>query len=239
MLKIAYCDDMERDRTNIMIALTQIESKWGKVFETKSFSNGEALCEDMMNNNYDIILLDIQMDGIDGIETARRIRDLGEDALIIFISSYDDRVKELFSFRTIDFIDKPVDAEKLEMALIEAYKIIRENSNIYFSYTKNGSTLYLPLKNIIYFEVKQNTITIHTKKGKENYYSTLLSVWEQIESTGQFILPHKSYIFNLKHVTIKSDKVIIKETGVDFNIGRKYKEDCQKRYLSYMEKRWD
>ncbi len=239
MLKIAYCDDMEQDRTNIMIALTQIESKWGEIFKTKDFSSGEALCEDMLNNNYDIILLDIQMGGIDGIETARRIRDLGEDALIIFISSYDDRVKELFSFRTIDFIDKPVNAKKLEIALSEASKIIKKNSDIYFSYTKDGSKLYLPLKDIIYFEVKQNTITINTKKGKENYYNTLLSVWEQIEPTGQFILPHKSYIFNLKYITIKSDKVIIKETGVTFNIGRKYKEDSQKRYLSYMEKRWE
>ncbi len=239
MLKVAYCDDMEQDRQAIMKALTQIEEKWKSEFEIYSFSSGEGLCESMKDIYYDIILLDIQMDGMDGIETAMRIRNLGEDTLIIFVSSYDDRVKELFSFRTIAFLDKPVNTDKLEIALLDSYNIIKKDCELFFSYTKDGTELYLPLKDVVYFEVEKNIIYIHTKKNKEYYYHTLLGVWQQIEHSGQFILSHKSYIFNLKHITIKSDKVVIKETGESFNIGRKYKEDCQRRYVNYMEKRWE
>ncbi len=239
MLRIAHCDDMKHDREATTTALTQIEVKWKEKFEDCSFDSGEKLCEAMKDNHYDIILLDIQMNGIDGIETARRIRDLGEDTIIIFISSYDDRIKELFKFKTTAFLDKPVDICKLEEALIDAYNIIKQDSDLFFSYTKDGSKLYLSYREIIYFEVKKNTILIHTKKGKESYYSTLASVWEEVEHTGQFILSHKSYIFNLRYITIKSDKVTIKETGENFNIGRKFKEDSQKRYLNFMEKRWE
>lgn len=64
------------------------------------------------------------MNGIDGIETAIRIRTMGEENIIIFISSYDERVKELFDFRTIAFIDKPLETFKLEEALSRAYKVL-------------------------------------------------------------------------------------------------------------------
>lgn len=90
MLKIAYCDDVEKDRDNIVFALTQIEEKWKEEFELYSFSDGESLCAAVAKNHYDIILLDILMNGIDGIETATRIRAMGEENLIIFISSYDE-----------------------------------------------------------------------------------------------------------------------------------------------------
>ncbi len=104
------------------------------------------------------------MKGIDGIETATRIRNLGEDALIIFISSYDDRVKELFNFRTIAFLDKPVNVDELEGAITRAFDIIKKDSELFFPYTKDGSKYYLSFKDIIYFEVEKNTILIHTAK---------------------------------------------------------------------------
>lgn len=120
MLKIAYCDDAEADRKRIMCSLSRIEEKWRESFKIVPFSGGEELCEDIAENHYDVILLDILMNGIDGIETANRICSMGVESLIIFISNYDDRIKELFSFRTIAFIDKPVEVDKLEEALQRA-----------------------------------------------------------------------------------------------------------------------
>lgn len=237
MLKIAYCDDMEQDRNNIMHALTQIEELWKQEFNICSFSSGESLCKDMIKNHYDIVLLDILMDDMDGIETATRIRSLGEDSLIIFISSYDERIKELFDFRTIAFLDKPIEVDKLEKSLMKAYNIIKKDNEIFFSFTINGSRQYLSIKEIIYFESRRNEILIHTNKGIESFYDTLSSVWQQLQSTGQFIRPHRSFVFNLKYVTIKSDKVIIRDTKEAFNIGAKYKEDTLERYFSYIEKR--
>ncbi len=238
MLKIAYCDDMEQDRNAIMTALTQIEEKWRDEFEIYSFTSGEELYDSVLKNHFDIVLLDIQMGGIDGIETATRIRTVAQDTLIIFISSYDDRVKELFSTRTVAFLDKPVQLEKLEKAMSEAKNIIRKDNEVYFSYSKDGTRLYLPLNEIVYFESRKNIIVIHTNKVDDSYYDTLLSTWQQLEGTGQFIMTHRSFIFNLKYVTITSDKVIVKDTGETFNIGRRHKEDTQERYLEYMEKRW-
>lgn len=238
MLKIAYCDDMEKDRESIMIFLGQIEAKWDEEFELYSFSSGESLCEDVAKNHYDIILLDILMNGIDGIETATRIRAMGEENLIIFISSYDKRVKELFDFRTIAFLDKPVDISKLEIALSKANLILKNDSEKYFTFNSRGSIQHIPIKDIVYFESKRNEILIYTIKNQERFYSTLLSVWENIKDLDQFIMPHRSFIFNLHYVAIKSDKVIIKRTEEMFNIGEKYRQDTRNRHIKFLEKRF-
>ncbi|MFI3214542.1 MAG: LytTR family DNA-binding domain-containing protein [Eubacteriales bacterium] len=238
MLRIAYCDDMEKDRERIMISLGQIEDKWGEEFELSSFSSGESLCEDITKNHYDIILLDILMNGLDGIETATRIRTTGEENLIIFISSYDDRIKELFDFRTIAFIDKPLETSKLEEALSKAYSILQKDNEVFFTYGSRGSTGHIPMKDIVYFESKRNEVIITTVKGQECYYGTLLSVWQNVENLNQFIMPHRSFVFNLHHVSIKSDKVIIKKTGETFNIGEKYRKDTRNRHMNFIEKRW-
>lgn len=238
MLRIAYCDDMEKDRENIIISLGQIEDRWGEEFELSSFSSGESLCEGITKNHYDIILLDILMNGIDGIETATRIRTMGEENLIIFISSYDERIKELFDFRTIAFIDKPLETAKLEKALSKAYSILKKDNENFFTFNSRGSTAHIPIKDIVYFESKRNEVLITTTRGQESYYGTLLLVWQNVQNLNQFIMPHRSFVFNLHHLSIKSYKVIIKKTGETFNIGEKYREDTRNRHMDFIEKRW-
>lgn len=237
MIRIAYCDDTEKDRDSIMIALTQIEEKWKEEFEIFSFSSGEELCESIKENYYNVILLDILMSGIDGIETATRIRTMGEDNLIIFISSYDERVKELFDFRTIAFLDKPLDVAKLETALSKAYSILKKDESDFFTFKSQGSLVHIPIKEIVYFESKRNEIIIHAIKNNEKFYGTLSSVWQSVKNLTQFIMPHRSFIFNMAYVSIKTDKVIIRKTEESFNIGETYKNDTQERYIAFLESR--
>lgn len=178
------------------------------------------------------------MDGIDGIETATRIRSMGEENLIIFISNYDDRIKELFDFRTIAFIDKPLETEKLEEALQKAYNIIKKDIENIFSYKKGGTLKYIPLKDILYFESHRNQIIIHTNKYQDTFYDTLSAIWSKLQGMDQFIMPHRSFIFNLSCVTLKSDKIVLRNTNKIYNIGEKYKADTEERYLKYIEKRF-
>lgn len=237
MLKIAYCDDMEIDRDKIMSSLSNIEEMWKEEFEISSFTSGESLCENVAYNHYDIILLDIIMKGIDGIETANRIRAMGEENLIIFISSYDDRIKELFDFRTIAFIDKPISIEKLETALRKAYYIIKKDNERLFIYKKGRVLNYVPLKDILYFESQRNEIVIHTIKYQDTFYDTLSSIWLRVEKFEQFVMPHRSFIFNLSHITLRADKIIVRSTNEIYNIGGRYRSDTEERYLKYIEKR--
>ncbi len=236
MIKIAYCDDTKKDRDNILYALTQIEEKLGEEFELYSFSSGESLCEDICKNHYDIILLDILMNGIDGIETAEKIVSTGEDCKIIFISNTDDRLRDMFGLNTIGFIDKPIDTQKLEKLILKGKKAIDGDKDRLFIYKSNRTNNFMPLKNIVYFQSRGKIIEMYCKKSMIEFTQTLGVVWEQLADSDEFVKISKSHIFNLNYVIVSKNQVKILETGEIFNVGRKYKELLQEKHLCYMER---
>lgn len=238
MLKIAYCDDSKQDRDRIMISICEIENKWGQQFEIDLFSSGKSLCEKLDEKYYDIILLDILIEDMSGIQIADFIKKNENDVLIIFISNYEDRMRELFDFRTIAFIDKPCKTDDLERALHRASVILNKEKDKFFCYCSNGLSVYIPIKEIIYFESKRNKVVIYTTKGVDSYYNTLLSVWNDLKDFNKFIMPHRSFVVNLKYAHVKFDKIIIKLNNQEINIGRKYSKDTRDRYIRFLDRRW-
>lgn len=235
MIKIAYCDDDKLDRDRIMNALNNIEQSVIDKFELFAFDSGEELCKNLKDNSYDIILLDIIMGGIYGVQTAEKVRSMGKSSLIIFISSYDKRLKELFSYGTIAFIDKPLNAEHLKQALFNAINIIKKDKESLFSYNKNGSTYYIPISEIVYFEAMLNHVIIHTINDNISYNKLFKNLWDKLKNDHNFIRPNRSHIYNLKYVILKSNTIVSKTTGDIQNIGRVYKEDTHLRFYQYME----
>lgn len=114
-----------------------------------------------------------------------------------------------------------------------------KDSEKIFTLSSKSSTKYIPIKDIIYFESRRNKIIIHTIKGQESYYNTLISVWQSVKNLNTFIMPHRSFIFNLTYVAVRFNKIIIKKTEEIFNIGEKYSNDTRCRYMSFIEKRWE
>ena len=177
------------------------------------------------------------MGGIDGIETAERIRTMGKSSLIIFISSYDEKLRELFAYGTIAFLDKPLKTEQLEIELKKAFNIIRKDKEKMFSYKKNGSTYYIPINEIIYFEAMLNHVMLYTVNGKIQYNDLFKNVWGTLKENINFIRPNRSHIYNLKYATLKSNTVILKNSYDIQNIGRNYKDETYSRFCKYMEMR--
>ncbi len=134
MLKIAICDDEEQCRDMVMGALSYIEEKWQTRFIDVYFSSGKELCEHLRESTFDVILLDIFMDDIDGIEVAKRMNEIGAECYIIFISGFQERWKELFGTKTLAFLDKPIDKDKLEMHLKEVLSLLKNKVNNAYIY---------------------------------------------------------------------------------------------------------
>lgn len=238
-IKIAICDDSEQDRTMIQNALIEIQIKLNTDFDTTYFTSGEELCENVKTNSYDIILLDILMSGINGIETANRVKLLTDDSLIIFISSYDDEVKELFGSRIIGFIDKPIELEKLQKRIEMAKDIIVSNNkevDIY-TYTIKGKTFSVPINEIMYIESKNHNILINTTKDEIVFYGTMKTLWNDLKDNVTFGYPHKSFIVNFKYSIIGTSTIEIKNKDISISIGRGAKDETFERYSLYLKER--
>ena len=237
VIKIAVCDDDKFDRDAMLIALTSIEENLKIEFDIYLFSSGKELCKNLETNTYNLIMLDILMDELDGIQTATKLRSMGEDSKIIFVSSYDEKLRELFKVGAIWFLDKPVNNYELKVAIERGLELIKKEDEKIYAYKKHGSTHLLSLNKIEFFESHRNIIEIHSKNSSITYSDQMKNVWSKVAVHPQFVMPNQSTIFNMQHIKMVSNQIILKSTNECFNVGRKYKEEAVKRYGDYLKDR--
>lgn len=228
--KIAICDDEQ----NQIEYITSIVASWsaheGHGCEIRTFASAEAfLFEYEEDKAYDILLLDVEMKNMNGIELAKRIRKDNNRAEIIFITSHFEFVGEGYEVDALHYLIKPISAEKLTQVLTKAAeKISVEPPSVVISC--EGETVKLYEADIRYVESFLHYIVIYTNdkayKIKEN-----ISVFESRVSD-DFYRIHRSYLVALKHITrISRTSVNIGNTELPLSRG-KY-DDINRAFIEH------
>ena len=118
MIRVGICDDMLEETIRQKGMVERFGKRFGVNVEILIFEEGEELLQEIQTYGHiDILLLDIEMGGINGIETARIIRETDFQTVLIFISAYDQYCKEMISVQPFAFLDKPVKEKELEIVL--------------------------------------------------------------------------------------------------------------------------
>ena len=216
---IAICDDEQ----NQIEYITSIVASWsaheGHGCEIRTFASAEAfLFEYEEDKAYDILLLDVEMKNINGIELAKCIRKDNNRAEIIFITSHFEFVGEGYEVDALHYLIKPISAEKLTQVLTKAAeKISVEPPSVVISC--EGETVKLYEADIRYVESFLHYIVIHTK-DKEYKIKENISVFENRVSD-DFYRIHRSYLVSLKHITrISRTSVNIGNTELPLSRGK-------------------
>lgn len=228
--RIAICDDEQ----NQIEYITSIVASWsaheGHGCEIRTFASAEAfLFEYEEDKAYDILLLDVEMKNMNGIELAKRIRKDNNRAEIIFITSHFEFVGEGYEVDALHYLIKPISVEKLTQVLTKAAeKLSVEPPSVVISC--EGETVKLYESDILYVESFLHYIVIHTKdneyKIKEN-----MSVFEKRVSD-DFYRIHRSYLVSLKHITrISRTSVNIGNTELPLSRG-KY-DDINRAFIQH------
>ncbi len=230
MLKIALCDDEKVYINKVKSYLTKILSD--SEFKISDFSSGNDLLKDYSISCFDIIFLDIEMTGFNGIETAKEIRNIDENVTIAFLTSHDDFAIQGYSVKAERFILKQ---QPENMYLEQLHSIINEYNqrNKLFQYINQNKTFNARLCDIQYFEVFNRTIVVHTNNSEFTYYGKISDLEEQYYKDG-FIKPNKSYLVNLTYIKFIEKNDIIMKNGIIIGIGRSVKDKIIKEYLNYM-----
>lgn len=238
MLRIAIVDDMQKDREILEGITYEIANDWGKEFDVKMFLSGETISRAAKNEEYDIILLDIQMEGIDGVKTARLLNTITPNSSVVFITSHDERVKSLFDFNIIGFIDKPVTREPIEKVLKKV--VDRMEASDYYLYTYNGIKHSVKQEEILYICVYNHKVYMKTKNENIEISGTLKQVWQKLKEFHRFAMVNRSYIVNLNYVKFKNAIEIEIKYGDniydEMKIGRTLKIEFETRYTNYLSK---
>ena len=230
-LNIAICDD---EQTHVY-ALTELIRKWeihhSHIIKIKEFSSAESfLFEYSENHDFDILLLDIEMDGMNGVELARRLRKENDDLQIVFVTGYDDYIADGYDVAALHYLMKPVKEEKFMSVLDRAVRLIGDREkNIILNVS--GTVLKLPLDKILYIEAQQNYIVIHTDKEEYRVKRTLSSIEKELDHG--FFRTGRSYIVGLRYVSGISKTEIRLDNGTAIPLGRGLFEAANKAFIQF------
>lgn len=209
MIKAAICDDDVVLTSSVEKMLDAIAEEQNIKIDCAVFFDGSTLVESIRQGTYyDIIYLDIEMHKINGISAAELIRDMDVPTLIIYVSSYEKYLKELFNTEPFRFLSKPIDEMAFRSAFLAAYKRISRKVE-YFSFIYNKEFLKVPLRKICYFESRNRVIYIHTTENTNiehsdseyKFYGKLNDVEKQLsKSNVRFIRVHQSFLVNFDYI---------------------------------------
>ena len=173
---IAICDDSTTDLDYISVLVTDWAKVSGNTVNIKAFPSAEAFLftyED--DKNFDILLLDIEMGGMDGVQLAKEVRRDNETIQIVFITGYSDYVTEGYEVSALHYLMKPVQKEKLFEVLERAVQKIKKNERV-LMLELSGEMVCIPFYEIRYLEVCQNYVTIHGI-NKYNHLFSCVNDW--------------------------------------------------------------
>lgn len=236
MIRIAICDD----HIEIIRQIERYISKLlrPKEYFTKGFSSGEELLIALKTHDFDILFLDIQLGGIDGIQVNREMCKINAIPFIICISSYNDRYMDIAETQPFRFLKKPILREKLLTYLAEAIKQLQTN-NTFFHYRKGTKDFSVKLSSIIYFESENHHIKIiHQNKKLSEFCGKIDEVEIQLAEKG-FVRIHHSILVNEIHIVESSYETVILSNGEQKDISQKKRKLLRAHWISLQERRCD
>ena len=203
-MKIIICDDEEKQINEISALLKDWLNARNLTAQISCYNSAESLLfayED--DKSVDILLLDIQMGGMDGLCLAKIIRQSDKGVQIVFISGYTEYILDGYDVEALHYLLKPVSQDKLFTILDKALEKLAYNERVIFI-NHNGANIRVPLHEIRYLEVLHNYVSIH---AAETY--TIKKPLKELEAElgEEFFRTGRSYIVNLRHVrkTTKSE----------------------------------
>lgn len=195
-MRIAICDDED---TAVSLLKEMTDSYPEEKLCADTYESGELLLES--GRSYDLIFLDIDMKGMDGIETARRIRTHDKKVKIVYVTSYREYAGKAFSVHAFGYLLKPVKREKLWRQITDARQWQEEEKpeckKMEFQ-TLEG-LIRLPVEEIYYLEYRNRHIFLQTAKKRYEMRGRISDIGEIMKPYG-FTVPHKSFVINLYHV---------------------------------------
>lgn len=229
ILKVAICDDEKVFHKEIINLLHRFQRARKIDIFMDHYENGNTLLQS--GQEYDVIFMDYQMEEMDGIETARKLRETNSDSIIIFISAYPSAALDAFEVQTFRFIQKPIDESKLFKALNDYLKTV-DNDNLLLINTHDGN-YKLKMSEIIYLEGDGKYTTIRTRDKSLRVHLNLKQLEIRLPKS-KFIRCSKSFVVGFEHISNHDSSSIVFDNGEKAVIGAHYAVKFKTEFQNYI-----
>lgn len=237
MVTVYLCDDNQEELDRYSRMIITVAKKNKITVSISTFSSGEELLFHLYDspNQADIIYLDVLMGKLNGMETARKLREIECESEIIFLTSSEDYVYDAFDIVPVQYLLKTViSPEKFEQVFLRAVDLVQNKESDMFIIESGNVRTVIPTKKISYFEIWKRVVTVHyNETDKVNFYSSLEELENRLQDKG-FIRIHRSYIVSLSYISRFQQNILFLKTGESIPIGVTYMKQVRKAFSDYI-----
>ena len=228
--QIAVCDDVMEDARYLASAVKQWAREQKVSVNIETFPSAESfLFHYEEKKDYDILLLDVEMKSISGIELAKQIRSGNHRVEIIFITSHFELAGEGYEVDALHYLIKPIaEAKLMEVLSKAAQKLSAEPPSLVISC--NGETVKLLEPDILYMESFLHYVVVHTQSTEYKLKENLSALEGKL--SGDFYRTHRSYLVSLKHIRKISRTAVWLDCGAELPLARGKYDDVNRAFIA-------
>ncbi len=234
MLRIAVCDDEMTMVQSNTATLEAVLKELGVTSEITTYTNSRNLLYDITEDDfhYDLLLSDIEMPGISGMELAEKIKSFLPDIRIIFITSHIEYAIDAFELSIFRYVPKSDIEKRLPSAIKDAVSLINLEADKSYTIQVKGRFEKIPFKDILYIERDGKNAAINTAEGVSKVRKSLQAVFEELDSE-EFIFIDRGYIVNIIHIMQVKNSTAILKNGAVLPISRSHLQTVKEQINNY------
>jgi len=233
-MRIVICDDDQNITERIKNIVTDFFRERKLPTPTIDiFYSGDSLLKDTRKK--DIVFLDIEMPGIDGLCTGKSLLSLDKNTILIIVTSYSEYLDDAMRLNVFRYISKPIDSKRLKRNLIDAIGAYNTRKAKPIVVESAKGVIKYKSSEIIMFEMIGRKVTIYTEAGTSVTDKTLKE-WLNILPESLFYHCHRSFIVNISHIKkILPDKIVMDKDDLEAYLTKRKHTEIKKIWMLYME----
>ena len=237
MIHIAVCDDEQYMSDQISAMVSDFFRRKNKPFkpleiEVTQFSSGESLLAS--DKVFDILFLDIQMNDLDGMETARRLRGRGFHGYLIFTTILKEMVFQSFEVQAYDYLVKPIEKKQFDRTMERLLASMQEDGEKKLLVQKGYDTSVIFFDEIVYCEIIGRKVYLHLASSEViDFYDRIENLEKRLDS--RFYRCHRSYLINMNYLRGYKDSVARMKGNIEIPVSRLRSKEFSSVILQYMK----
>lgn len=232
-MRIAICDDEKIFLSKYVEIINNIKTEYNYQVEIAIFNSGEELLKNILFNEsfFDLIFLDIIMEEINGVDTAKKIKQINETTEIVFLTGSKEFALSGYEVNALNYIMK--DSHTIKEKIYKAMDYVYSKLNNYIVINNKSCIYKIDIRKIIYIESNRRKVAIKTTEDNYETYEKLDNMYEKVKQFG-FIKCHRSYIVNMAFIKRIEIKDIITASNDIVPISRNNLDNVKSSFMSYL-----
>mgnify|MGYP003307478884 CR=1 FL=1 len=228
-MRVAICDD---ENMQLSMTKTSLETAYKSLdLVVDTYNSGAKLLNAVDDAHYDLIILDIEMPGLNGIDTARKLRKIENKTAIVFLTSHVEYALEGYEVNALRYLTKPANPEKLSEII--TYLLEQKKKDKRILLRNNEDVEMVCVADIYYMEAQDQMIRVVTDKGEYRNRYNLGDYEKELGAYGFFRI-HRGYLINLGHVLRLTGKEIVMEDNAAIPVSRTKERALKNALLHYV-----